>query len=365
MSIYNSKLHLFGRTSNDTIAYRVYNDEFSWEDWIDLGRPDGAFISQPTAVSWNVQEDVTRLDVFAIGSDRVVYNRWQSDAEPWENNKWVKIGDNAGSPISACSPYNGALNLWGTAQDTYDITHSWWVEKDDVTSEEAMAGITGEQGQFSCTGGGQWEPEIGRASAAPHCIRRVDTDEDYELAYYSNNNTQVTVSSWSRTQKKWAYEYRQGGNWVGDPILFTPESDNERWDFFGLQSDNHLYHSSWTPGRLEAVSKLGGDIISRPSIISVSAGSYDVLALGSNGTLQHLHFDGDCWSEDWEDLGIEARSGPSVRVINGQVVFAAVAQNGSLLAWTRDNGRASIWNGSLRAADLGGDLSLGFLTADS
>lgn len=360
MTIHPSRgLHLFARTNNNSIAYRIYDDS-KWQDWVNLGDMDGGFISQPRGVNWGVRGNFTRLDVFAIGStDGVVYNRWIDDKEDWEDNDWVSIGENAGSPIVTCSPFTTSLNLWSTGADSDDIIHSQWEQKsDNEMNQEGLDGISSEQGAFSSTRGGRWGTDLDRTSAAVHCIQRRGAAAEFDVVYYPKDGRQATVASWSG--RDWSYKSLQEGDWIGNPVLFNNDVV-ERWDFFGLQSDNQLYHSSWTPDNFPPMNRLGGKLISWPTVVSLGTDSYDVVALGFNGTLQHLNYDGNRWADEWEDLGIEVRSAPSARTHDRKVFLTAVAQNGSLMVWTRDNSTSRTWKDSLQVEDLGGDLSLEFL----
>lgn len=366
-SKHGPELYVFARTSNDSIAYRARDSGAVWGGWVNLGSASASFSSQPRALNWGVRDRgtdeslFTRLDVFAIGTDNVVYNRWRSDDEDWEDNDWVNVGENVGSLMSVCSPRNSSLNLWGTAKDTDHITHSWWEQKkkEDISSE-GLEGITEEQGRYRETGGGKWRYELRYASSALHCISRPQADAYYDVAYYANDSKQATVASFTRSERKWTYLPLEDGDWVGDPYVFGPE-DRDEWHFFGVQSNKEVYHQSWTPDSFPPMKSLGGSIISQPAAATLGDDTLDIVALGTNGTLQHLFFDGDGWEETWEDLGIEAWSAPSLRVHNDQVVLLAIGRNGSLQAWTRDNSTEPLWKGSLVRENLGGDLSLGFL----
>lgn len=361
-SIYNSDLYIFARTSDNTIAHRVLSDDREWESWVDLGKATGRFISQPWAVTWNVNGELPRLDVFAISSwERVVYNRWLSDSEDWDDNDWFGMGADAGSAISPCIPSRGTLDLWGTSQDTRAITHSWWIEDEDLSSDDSM--ITSEYGRFWTTEGRwRWEQPLRASRSAPSSVCR-NSDVAYDFVYYSQNDVQL-IHTWYIFGDEWRSRDLDHGDWIGDPVLVSP--DPERWDFFGIQSNNELYHLDWTStGGYSPMDNLGGNVISQPAILSVDRGVFDVVALGVNGTLQHLHFDGSRWSDDWEDLDIEAHSAPSSFIFKDQVHIAVVASDGHLMVWSREASVEEAWKGSLRSEDLEGDLSLEFLTTES
>lgn len=272
------------------------------------------------------------------------------------------MGENAGSIVSTCAPRDEALNLWAVAENNADIIHSWWEQEDPDDIEPEDSGNTSKQGCFYRTEGNQWRTELENASSALHCISRPDVDALYDVAYYVKDTKQAIVASFSRRKREWHYQRLEDGDWVGEPHLFDQgdedDKDEDRWDFFGVQSDKTLYHQTWTSDSFANMERLGGSIISRPAVVRLGSGTFDVVALGSNGTLQHLYFNGDEWEENWEDLGLEASSAPVARLHNNQVVLLALARNGSLIAWTRDNRRERSWRGSFRAENLAGALSL-------
>lgn len=351
-SIHKSALYVFARTSNNTIAYRRYASDSTWEEWVNLGESteravQGGAKGQETASVFAYTRPVVIVSLLAVTLPPVVDGvvRWDG-----EHVEVVELVSDA--PSDSPRLADERIKLFVTARDNGEITHSWWQQKDD--SEVSQGARMSEQGAFTRSRGGEWRSKPEKASSAVYCISRDDGDESYDLAYCAEMNSRATVASWSQRRETWSYKDLQGGDWIGNPYLFSSLEHNERWDFFGLKSDNQLYHSSWTQDDFPAMKSLGGNIISQPTVVSIGSSSYEVVALGSNGTLQHLHLARGGRVEDWEDLGIEGRSAPSARLINNQVVLVAVAQNRSLMAWTQGTSTKARWKESLSSEDLGG-----------
>lgn len=371
MTGYDSGLYVFARTSDDTIAYRRRADN-KWDDWFDLGDPRGRLISQPVSMSWSVRNQFPRLDVMAISTDdRTTYGRWHSEVEGWaspDGVDWRGIGPKAGSTISMCTPFTNRLDLWGTDRDTGNITKTEWYQKpSEEVSEEGDDGDTNQNGWFYSAGGRwSWMPLKPARSGIGIVCRESKTYHD--VLWYADEDNSLYHAAYTE-EDQWSVSSPWEGEWIGDPTVFNPSDDPERWEFFGLQQNNELYHLSWSSssgesGTYSDLISLGGSIVSAPAVISLERGVLDIVALDTNGTLQHRHYDGSKWSDSWEDLEVRAHSAPTIVTWDKQVYIAAVAQNGSLMLWWRDDGVDEKWKGSLSTTRLGGDLSLDFFTKD-
>jgi len=361
--IYQSALHILARTSNNTIAYRCYNGS-SWDDWFDLGETTGKLISQPSAMTWRVKKEIPRLDVVAVStSEYTVYGRWKSEDEGWAAPEWHGLGPSAGSAVALCVYDEDRLDLWMVDRGTRNITHTYWYQyADEDISDKGQKGDTSVNGEFLFPDGWAEQPfpQPSRSTPAVACrdssiyhdvLWYADEDGSLYHAYYNLNRD----GAW-RVSTPWK------GDWIGDPTIYAPPDDPERWEFFGVQSNNQMYHLTRTQDGYSSLNKLGGSILSVPAVVSLDQGAYDVVALGTNGTLQHRHFDGSGWSTAWEDLGVRAHSAPAMALLDGQLFIAAVAKNGTLQVWTRDDSLAEEWKDSLEVTGLGGDLTLDFFT---
>lgn len=357
MTVYESELYIFARTSDNTIAYRLHNGSSWADDWEDLGETTGTLISQPWTFAWNVNNTYPRLDLFSIStSQRTLYTRWFSEAEGWA--PWIHLKYQSGSAIALCLPFTDRLDIWGTDRETRNITHLTWVQySDEKIDDEGWEGDTEENGSYGIRSDWMWLDPSGSAPA----VACRDSDTYHDVLWYDKERTALHHAY--RNDDWHTYPTPWRGDWIGDPTIFTSPDDPERWEFFGIQENHEMYHLSWnSDDGYSPLSNLGGSIISTPAVISLEEGVYDILALGTNGTLQHRHFDGSGWSADWEDLGLRAHSAPTITNLNGHVFVAAVAQDGSLIVWSRSNAVEEKWDESLEPENLGGKVSLGFYT---
>ncbi len=122
------RLDVFG-IGNGNIIYHQYRDANGWAGtpWQSLLTtnlptiPVGYFHSAPSVVSWGTG----RLDVFALGSDNLIYHRW-FDNNVWNSTNWESLGSQSmtgfaqGSFISApaaVSMTSGRLDVFAVGQD--------------------------------------------------------------------------------------------------------------------------------------------------------------------------------------------------------------------------------------------------------
>lgn len=342
-------LHVFARTAKNRIAY-TSNNGTSWDEWIDLGEPKGNLISQPAAIAWESKTyKIPRVDVFAVSSsDKTVYGR-RLENDSW--SAWEDLGPNAGSQPILCKVYDDRIDIWSTDSPSYDISHKWWMSfMDDSTWS---------------TPGGAWELQgRGVAASAPAVVCR-NTDIIHDIIWYDRNKLLVWHTQWNEADKKWLDPQSFDGIFIGDPTVVSFDDNAGHLDFFGVQEDNKMYQFSWSSSTgHSSLKNLGGNITSVSSVVSLSKGAYDVLALGNNGTLQHQSYDGSEWS-GWDDTGIEAESAPLAITFDDQVFVFALGGDGQLVCTTMDVSVKMKWTTSAaRKTSLGGDLSRKFYVQD-
>ncbi|KPM41705.1 hypothetical protein AK830_g4863 [Neonectria ditissima] len=338
-------LYIFARTAKNHIAY-ITNNGSSWDDWIDLGEPKGDLISQPAAIAWQSKTyEIPRVDVFAVSSsENTVYGR-RLENDSW--SAWDDLGPNAGSQPILCKVYDDRIDIWSTDSSDYNITHNWWLSQlDDPTWY---------------TEGGTWQPQdFGTAASAPGVVCR-DTDIIHDVVWYDRDDSMVWHEQWNEADQKWLDPQSFDGTFIGDPTVVSFSDDSERLDFFGIQENNEMYHFSWSSSDgHSSLKSLGGNITSVPSVVSLSKGTYDVLALGNKGTLQHASYDGSDWS-DWDDTGIEAQSAPLAINVDDQVLVFVLGEDSQLVCTTMDVSVKMKWTkSSATKTSLGGDLSREF-----
>ncbi|KAK7428393.1 hypothetical protein QQZ08_005012 [Neonectria magnoliae] len=335
-------LHIFARTAKNRIAYTSHNGT-SWDDWIDLGQPKGDLTSQPAAIAWQSKTyNIPRVDVFAVSSsEKTVYGR-RLENDSW--SAWDDMGPNAGSQPILCKVYDDRIDIWSTDASDHEISHNWWMSwMDDPTWY---------------TEGGAWQSQpLDTAASAPGVVCR-DTDIIHDIIWYDRDESLVWHQQWNEADQKWLDPQSFHGSFVGDPTVVSFSDDSERLDFFGVQEDNEMYHFSWSSSDgHSSLKSLGGNITSVPSVVSLSKGTYDVVALGNNGTLLHTSYDGSEWS-DWDDTGIEAESAPLAVSVDDQVFVFALGKDGDLVCTTMDVSVKMKWTKSAsKKTSLGGDLS--------
>lgn len=369
-------------------------------------------------MSWEVDGDENpRLDMFVVsssasGSRNRVYGRHKIDADGrWTD--WADLGPGAGSSVQVCRARDDRIYLWTVDEESRNITQNSWVpnpnaearkikkrqstpgddDDDDEDEEEPDEDEDGdgnnspgpgnpnpdpdEPGNWAFTGSETWnpasDPAQGPAASAPGVACRSSSilhdliwyDDDAERAWHQSYND--SASSWSEPR---SFE----GDWVGSPSVFSYSSlsassdEPQRFDFFGVQANNEVYTFSWTASDgYSRMTSLGGSIVSNPvSIIMPNAPSTrDVFALGSNGKIQHQHYDGTGWAREWEVLDIKAWSAPSAVVFDDGAWVFWLGEGGSLMGgrMEADEGGAE-WADQLSVEDLGGDLTLEYFITE-
>lgn len=366
-TIHDGTLYTFARTKSNGIV-SITNDGGKWnKSFLDLGKPSGSgvLISQPSSFSWMVHREFGRLDVYTIAKkDRTAYAKHFSKAEGWSD--WKVEGINIGSAVQLCRAYIDRLDSWSTAWDTSQITHSYWHQKpdDEISDDGLEKGITSEHGEMD-GGNNDWTrpSELGPAKSAPAVICR-DSETYHDMLWYDKNRDRLLHSSYN-DDDKWSSPQAFEGKFIGDPSIWA--FDNEEWHFLGVQEDRQLYHLSWNSkkGGYSSLEKLGGSLLSVPAITFLKDNAIDVVALGTDGYLQHLHFDGQNWASDWEDLGVTAHSAPIMEKLDGKLFIMALTKDGQLFSLSRDGTTTgSKWKDSLKQENLGGDLTSDFVTHD-
>ncbi|KAI6777895.1 uncharacterized protein J7T54_001552 [Emericellopsis cladophorae] len=221
------------------------------------------------------------------------------------------------------------------------------------------ASDNGNQQSWSMTSG-SWpaiEPRHASRSAPAVCCRDASTLHD--IVYY--NTTHVLHTSYSPTTN-WTSPHAIAGAFIGDPVLFAPEDDADLFMFFGVQDDRNLYTFTWRArngGEYTDLVSIGDNVASVPSVVSVEDGIVDVVVLGTDGTLQHQHYDGRSWRSDWEGLNVTAMSAPTVVKFDDKTWIFSVDVEGRLQAASLEaDENTPEWRDRLQSQNLDGDLEL-------
>lgn len=347
-AVFDDKLHIFARTASNRITYKFMNESKWDEEWTDLGKPDGTIISQPTAVAWEM-EGVPRLDIFVVSSyEKTVYGRHLAN-DSWSD--WRSFGPNAGSQPVLCQPYDGRIDLWSTDAKNNDISHNWWMVPVDPPKDK-------KSNPKWYTDKGSWQlARLGSAASAPGVVCR-ESSIIHDVAYYDKEEGHVWHHQWHK-KKGWLNKQSFKGAFVGDPTLVTFPDAPERVDFFGLQDDDKLYHYSWTTDDgFSSLYDIGGSIASVPTVISLNKGTYEMLALDTNGTVMYQHYDGSEFADEWKDLGVKAQAAPLATRYDGKVYIFMVDTDGQMtVATLAEEGIDGTGNQAFEAKELGGEMS--------
>ncbi|KAI9152245.1 hypothetical protein HJFPF1_09474 [Paramyrothecium foliicola] len=364
-------LYAFARTNDSNIAMRTLNGT-SWSDrFVDLGAPPGKLISQPWGGTWSVHNEFGRLDLFVVtAAQRTVYGKHFSNAEGWSD--WNAEGPNVGSAVSICRVNLDQLHLWSTAMDTNEVYHTWWVHKDDrdINPEALENGITEEQGNFK-NNGGPWDREKNNqqlslgitGSAVAAMCRQANTY--HEVFWYNDRRDGLLYSSYNY-KVGWSESQQWDGKFIGDPTVVSRNQD--QWEAFAVQNNHTLHYTTWSPGSggFRPLRNLGGNILSAPAIEFLGDDIIDIIALGTDGELKHLHFDGRAWGTEWEGLGITAYSAPSTMQYEDRLYILMLNKEGNLIVLSRDaSSNTEKWKGSLEQSNLGGNFTFDYLTHTS
>lgn len=337
---------------------KTLNDT-SWDKFTDLGESPESMLSQPSSFSWKVHINIgfPRLDLWTVGGDNnTAYRRHFTNVEGW--TAWEAEGEDIGSSIAICGPYPHKMDVWSTARSDQRIYHDWWYQYPDEDIGKGLKdGNTTKHGKMS-EGENGWlkENDLGRAKSAPAVVCR-DSNVQADVLWYDRTTSKLTHSSWELTTK-WSSSTTFDGDFIGNPTVVS--FDKDEWDFFGVQSDNKLYHLSWKGGKTgySKLNNLGGSLISAPTIVSLGDNKMDVIALGTDGNLQRMYFDGSEWADKWENLKISARSAPSAIVYKNLLYILAVTEKNTIMALSRDAKFATSWKYSLRKEDLSGKMTV-------
>ncbi|CAM1511906.1 Fc.00g094190.m01.CDS01 [Cosmosporella sp. VM-42] len=341
VSEFNEKFYLFARTNANQIAARTGFD-ISQSDWVTLEDAPGDIISQPASISWEPEDDVSRLDVMTVTKEGSVWGCHKTDGA-WSS--WEAMGPYAASQPVLCRVADDRIDVWSNDQQSHNISHIYWM---------------GGSAQRWSNNGGNWNTEnySGAARNAPAAVCHA-ANITHNLVWYDRDEGKVWHRSWNKSN--YATDWKGfDGSFQGDPTLFQLDDDSDRIDFFGVGDDREIKHFSWTSkGGYSELESLGGPFVSVPSFVSLSKGVYDVVALGEDGWLKHTQDNGAGWWDDWETLNASSTSAPLAVVDGDQVRLLYIDENGEFIAATVDPAQNGEWT-SLNASSLGSNFTLGF-----
>lgn len=341
---FNDKTFIFGRNSDNKIAYKLGTDG-SNETWTILKDTPANIIGQPVAFSWEPRTDEPRLDVVVVTAEGNVWgshlgNKWWSD--------WEAMGPYAGSQPVYCNMRQNRTDLYATDALNYNVSHTYW--------------RTGEDEQKWLNEQGRWQIlQTGPAKNAPGAVCRwwPGAKVMQDVVWYDRDERRVWHMSYFRLSTDWGTAKSFNGAWVGDPVLVSYGEDSERVDFLGIQEDHRMYHFSKEGDKIYSeLNDLGGSFASVPSVVSPKTGIYDVVALGMDGYLHHTRYDNatDGWWSSWETLDIQAESAPSAILYDEEVEIVYLGKSGGLMRAAIKPDDKGSWNSS-SSSNIGTGMS--------
>lgn len=260
-------------------------------------------LTQPVAIAWKPNH-TDRLSVFSLSyQDRTVYGLYFQDGN-W--SEWEKIASGADSQPILCEVDEDRIDMWTTDVESDNITQNYWdVETNNFWSQSQ--------------GKGKFRPsDTGPARSAAGIVCRDHRYSDIwcDICWYDRDRGSL-LCHFYKGSAGWSKPRGFGGFFIGDPVLVFFVNNPQRLDFFGVGEDHQVYHLSRTNDEYSKLEALGGNVTSTPAVVSPFKGVMDVVALGRDGRIKHLHYNGSAWADEWEDLGVSASAAPQVVIFNG------------------------------------------------
>jgi hypothetical protein len=287
------RLDLFAvGSANGAVFHKYWNGGPSWVpsqgSWEPLGAPSGVtFLGAPAAVSWTQG----RLDVFALGSDHVIYRRAAANGSTWA--AWEPLGGKFRSPPAAVSWGPGRLDLFALGYANGAMFHKYWNGGAWVPSQ------------------GSWEP----LPLLPGGVQFTIAEAPAAVSWAPNRLDVFALGPNGTIYHTW----NTGGPWpnweaLGGRFLHTPAAvswGSNRLDAFAVGVDTEgVFHKYWNGGPSWVPSQgswnylgipSGAFYLHTPAAVS-RTGWFDVFSVGANGLMYHRAGNGTTWGA-WQSLG--------------------------------------------------------------
>ncbi|KAM7192605.1 hypothetical protein V8F20_008814 [Naviculisporaceae sp. PSN 640] len=282
--------------------------------WSALVGGGAQFISQPSAMAWNLGD---RVSVAAVTDKTKMVQMTSFKLDPNGPNNftvdgWQDLGGPVDSPLATC-----AIN--GTRGDFYAVGGRIFLH--NMSHRNGTVDMWKHPQQM---GNATWDggDDLGfNQTAKPGVVCR-QSEWVHDLVFYDEEGAvRHGMWAWKVPGDHWTPYVNLGGKFKGDPTVIAAGAD--RVDFFGVGEDKSMYHWTWTEaGNHTKLENLGGSFHSTASAMATGLSSpaeaapedvrIDVVALGTNDHVFHRVLRGTTWVSDWEDLGIEGNSAPTL-----------------------------------------------------
>ena len=242
--------------------------------------------SSAPVVAWGA----SRLDVFALGTDRALYHKW------WNGSTWgpsltgyETLGGVGTSAPQAVAWGPNRLDVFVTGMDGA-LYHKWWNGSawgPSLTGYERLGGVCMSAPRAVAWGSNRLDVFV------------VGTDRALYHKWWDG-------SAWGPSLTEFE---RMGGVCVGQPevVAWGPN----RLDVFVVGTDSALYHKwwnglAWGPS-LTGYEAMGGICTSQPRVASWGPNRLDVFVTGTDSALYHKWWNGSAWGPSLP--GYEAMGG--------------------------------------------------------
>jgi hypothetical protein len=262
--------------------------------------------SFPTPVSHGYPD----LDIFAIGSDEVLYHKYRDPTSLDDFGLSTLSYQNLGDTNS--SQFQTVAAAWRSAADL-DV---FLVGGDKAMYHKYYSGVTwGPQPGF--------EPRNGPLTTAPSVVA---WDADRIDIFALGEESELLRQTWSRSDG-----WRDWGMIDGERTTYAPTAVSwaqGRLDVFVVGSVDHaLYHHFANTDDKWQVENLGGYLAGRPSAVSQATGSVEVYVRGGDAGLWTTNYEQSTgnWTE-WTSLGGDILGEPDA------------------VSWAADRTDVFVWN---------------------
>ena len=257
-----------------------------------------------------------RLDVFWLNQGHGMNHTTWSDLLSWpadtsQSGAFTDLGGVSTTPPVAVSMSSDRVDAFGLGTD-YALYHRFL------------------QGSVWSPG---WE-RLGGVLNSPPAVLASSVGGVNRLDVFVLGPDQAMLQiSW--TPAGWSGWIQLGGCFTTTPVAIA--GPNGRVDLFGRGPDGMLYKSAFISGAWNEWSLLGGPLLAEPIAASMptavrwGADNLDVFAVGFDGALWHIAWDGIRW-RPWESIGGVFTSEPvafATRVFNNLVNPGSGGENAS------------------------------------
>jgi hypothetical protein len=279
-----------------------------WQDWVLHGRPPAAAVgtvleSPPALVQWLSAEGAPRLNLFVVGSDQQLYERWYYG--PWS---WAYHGRPPGAGlVSTDTP---AADVWRF--DDGSLTISFFLRRMDGSVIERVWSTS----QPFWRWGVSASPPGARASQplAMTSWRRADGARELLVLVPGADKHLYLLNVVRKPSGQANWTWTDAGQPPKGVLRFAPtvtawKGNTNRWNAFMRGFNGRLVELWKDAAGLHWSDKgrpPGGSLaLAAPSVVARKSGKrqlLDVFAVGGDGRLTGYSFDGSAWK--WVDHGL-------------------------------------------------------------